>query len=193
MNDIKPFVLFADDTPDILEMLRIAAESRGWEVETAASAEEMLEKINALCDSRRCYDLVVADINFRNETNAVALDGVSALRQVRKKYPDLPFIFLSAWLEPLTMLEAKKLGAGAIEKPINPDDFLDRALHIIQFTATRYEGNERRSRSMNTTRFHRRATDRDASGENEIGVPLVLRQALERAAEAIAQRKKAHG
>lgn len=190
--DLIPYVLFADDTPDVLDMLRIAAQLRGWEVETASSAEEMLAKINGLCDRSRCYDLVVADINFRSPGDKPALDGVSALRQVRKKYPDLPFIFLSAWLEPLTMNEAKKLGASAVEKPINVDDFLDRALHIIQITAKRYDGKERRTHSMNTTNFHRRATDRRAD-DDAIGVPLVLRQALERASEAIAQRKKAHG
>jgi DNA-binding response OmpR family regulator len=188
MEEIKPFVLFADDTPDILQMLRVAANLRGWQVKTASSAEEMIDEINSVCDRHgRCFDLVVADINFRSEDGKPALDGVSALRQIRKKYPDLPFIFLSAWLEPLTTREAKKLNAATEEKPINPNEFLDRAYSIIQFTAQRYEGKERRRRSLNMTEHRRRTSDRD-----EIEVPAVLRDALEHAARAIAQRK-AHG
>ncbi len=179
MDAIKkqPFVLFVDDNTDILELLRQAGEMRGWRVETAETAEEMLEMINRVCAMEHtCYDLVVADINYFHSTEVMRLDGISALRQVRKKFPDIPFIILSAMLEPLTISEIKKLGAGYESKPFDIDVLFERAEEVMTLFSVPFTGVDRRKKSINLTNENRRLTDCP-----QLKVPKILRDAFQAA------------
>jgi CheY-like chemotaxis protein len=79
-----PFVLFADDDADTLEMLTFYAKSLGWRYDTARTGEEMLKKINERCGvAHECFDLVVGDLFYR--APGAMLDGLSALREIRKR------------------------------------------------------------------------------------------------------------
>lgn len=153
-----PHVLFADDARDILEMLTAYAETLGWRYETASTAEEMLHKINTRCrEANMCFDLVVGDLFYRSP--GATLDGLSALREIRKRFRDLPFIFLSGLMEALTKSEATKLGAHVAEKPVELPDFFARLASIIAMTKGKYEGPDRRTHSFNQTDHNRRCDD----------------------------------
>lgn len=189
-NTKPPFVLFADDNADILEMLALGARRRGWKVDTAGSAEEMLHRISESCqEGAVCYDAVVSDIRFVSEIPGVPmLDGVSALRQVRKRLPDLPFIFLTAFAEPMTVSEIKKMGSEVEEKPVDLARFLDRVETAAMMSrpavvSPAYVGEDRRKKSINRSGNFRRRTDPAI----EIGVPRVLQEAHD------AMGRKAHG
>lgn len=170
-----PCVLFADDNPDILRLLAVYAEGRGWRYQTARSAEEMLERINVHCaETDTCFDLVVGDLCYQSPGRT--LDGLSALREIRKKFRDLPFIFLSAYMEALTETEAKRLGAYVQEKPIHPEAFFDRLQHIVDMTKGGYKGPERRRRALNLTDHMRRREDLIQTAD-DLKVPEVLAEA----------------
>lgn len=161
VSDRPITVLFADDKRDILDMLRVAAELRGWQVETAATAEDMIAKINARCSAGGpCFDAVVGDMRYESERPGVLLmDGLSALREIRKQFRDLPFIFLTAYIEPRAVRMMKELGAGYEQKGVDLDQFLNRIESVVRQTRAAYRGPERRSRGINSSGQYRRQSD----------------------------------
>lgn len=169
----KPFILFADDNRDIIDMLGAMAEARGYRYQTASSAEGMLEQINLHCSTMHsCFDIVVGDLCYQKP--GAVLDGLTALREIRKRFPDLPFIFLSGMMEALTETEAKRLGAYVQKKPIDLEEFFDRLDAILSMTRGTYRGEERRRRSINLTTNNRRCDDPRYLEDVQLGVPPVL-------------------
>jgi DNA-binding response OmpR family regulator len=167
-----PLVLFADDSPEIMEMLTFNARREGWEYETASTAEEMLQKISARCsNAHECFDLVVGDLFY--DLPGAKLDGLTALREIRKKFRNLPFIFYSGLMEAMTKDEARKLGAFIEEKPTSVLDLFERIKEILALTS-RYEGPERRRRSFNQTDFNRRHDDESFHEEICLTVPPAM-------------------
>lgn len=172
-----PFVLFSDDDADTLEMLAAYAKSLGWRYETARTAEEMLTRINRRCaETHSCFDLIVGDLFYKSP--GAQLDGLSALREIRKRFRDLPFIFLSGLMEAMTKHEATKLGANVEEKPIDLPAFFKRLASIIALTKGEYHGPERRGRSFNQTEHNRRKDDQADLCENvNLATPTYLAEA----------------
>ena len=78
-------ILIVDDEQKIREMIRKYAVHEGFETDEASDGMEAVEK----CEMNH-YDLVVMDIMMPN------LDGFSAVKDIKKFDPDLPFIMLSA-------------------------------------------------------------------------------------------------
>jgi DNA-binding response OmpR family regulator len=180
----SPYVLFADDSPDMRELVQAALKTRSYCVDTAESAEEMLQMISKKCAGEgRCYDIVITDLRFRT-----GVDGLSALREIRKAFPNLPVIVLSGLLEPLTEGEAKRLGAGTIEKPIQVDAFMERIEHTLSLTQKHYIGPERRRRSFPPQECGSR---RRASDTGELKIPEVLKEAHREATARAATHRKA--
>ena len=79
-------ILIADDEPNIVELLRIEFSESGYEVVTAASGNECLDRIHATDP-----DLVVLDVRMPD------LSGSEVAMRLRSepKYKNLPIIFLT--------------------------------------------------------------------------------------------------
>jgi DNA-binding response OmpR family regulator len=142
-KDGNPYVLIADDDPDTLTMLKYFAEKRGWCVDTASTAREILEKVNEHCGRLgTCYDAVVADVNYfdANPGNGPRYTGISAASEIKKEYPDLPIVFMSAFRSQMTKDEALKYGDDFFDKPFDEkttrsvDMLLNRVETLISFT-----------------------------------------------------------
>ena len=84
MNEITR-ILAVDDEPDLRSLLRILLQSKGYQVEEAASGEEAL----AMVTSQPPYDLIIMDIMMPG------MDGVEACRQIRQ-HSSVPMLFLTA-------------------------------------------------------------------------------------------------
>ena len=114
-------VLIVDDDLDFLEMHSTVLKNRGYEVATAQSAKECLEKL----DKGR-PDLVVLDV-MMEKFDA----GFEVTKKIKKKYPTLPVLLLTS-IGLQTGLEfssnADVLAAtGAdllLDKPVSPDVFV---------------------------------------------------------------------
>ena len=78
-------ILAVDDEPDLRSLLRILLQSKGFQVEEAASGQEAL----AMVTDRPPYDLVIMDIMMPG------MDGVEACRQIRQ-HSSVPMLFLTA-------------------------------------------------------------------------------------------------
>lgn len=79
----KKKILFADDDPEIREVVRILLESEGYTVTEAASGSEAVSMVD---DS---IDLVILDVMMPGGS------GVSACAQIRKNFT-VPILFLTA-------------------------------------------------------------------------------------------------
>src|SRR3989304_8180886 len=102
-------LLIVDDEPNILTSLRRALEIEGYVVEVAGSGRVGLDKVED-----KDVDLVMLDVMMPE------LDGLSTLKQIRDKHPELPVIMMSGHGTVDTAVQAAKLGAhDFLEKPLS--------------------------------------------------------------------------
>jgi DNA-binding response OmpR family regulator len=79
-------ILIVDDDQSILRLYQEELEEEGYEIVTAASGAEGLEKFE-----REQPDLVTLDIHLPD------IDGIKLLRQMKEKRPRLPIIMSTAY------------------------------------------------------------------------------------------------
>lgn len=103
----KAEILVADDDPLLLELLVDTLTTIGHQatgVEDGLQALQQLEKAH--------YDLVISDVKMPN------MDGLQLLGEIRKRYPAMPVLFISAYLSQDMLVS------------INPDGFLAKPFRI---------------------------------------------------------------
>lgn len=111
-------LLLVDDEPNIRRFLSESLRKRGHVVESAASAEEALEKIAQIA-----VDLVILDINLPG------MDGLSALSQIQSFDEPPPVVMITAYGDVKSAVKAMKLGAyDYISKPFE----IAELEHIIE-------------------------------------------------------------
>jgi PAS domain S-box-containing protein len=94
-------VLYADDEPDLLELCRIFLEQTGeFRVDTVESAKDALVQL-----SKTPYDAIVSDYLMPE------MDGISLLKSVRERDPDIPFILFTGRGREEVVIEAVNNGA----------------------------------------------------------------------------------
>jgi DNA-binding response OmpR family regulator len=64
------------------------------------------------------YDLLIADIHLRG------FNGLHLVRQSYGEHPEMAFIIITGYDEPMMEVEAGRYGAEFIRKPIKPQEFL---------------------------------------------------------------------
>jgi DNA-binding NtrC family response regulator len=93
----------------------------------AASPEEGLALL-----ARESVDLVIQDMNFTADTTS-GEEGVALFREIRKLYPDLPVILLTAWTHLDAAVDLIKAGAADyLSKPWNDDRLLATVTNLIE-------------------------------------------------------------
>jgi DNA-binding NtrC family response regulator len=108
---VKP-ILIVDDEPIVRESLRNWLEDVGYKVVTAETGEQALELI-----ATRDFSVIILDIRLPGRT------GITVLREVKEKKPDIKVIIITAYPSSDLTAEAMKLGAiDYLVKPIAPDD-----------------------------------------------------------------------
>ncbi len=112
MRTSEKQILVLDDEEMILDLLQETFQSTGYEVDTASSGKEAFEK----CSSRR-YDLLVTDLKLPD------INGVEVLTRVKKKYPMMGVILITAYGSIKNAVQAMKKGAfDYVTKPFNLDE-----------------------------------------------------------------------
>jgi DNA-binding response OmpR family regulator len=110
---MKRRILLADDELAILLTLKAILEIHGFEVDTAASAEEAIAKLQV--DS---YHMVITDMKMEHEKS-----GYDVIRAAKQTVYDPAVAILTAF--PMLGSEYKKEGAQSmLVKPMNTDDLL---------------------------------------------------------------------
>jgi len=103
----KEKVLLVDDELEFIQVLSERMESRGVDVDTAASGHEALAKAKG-----KSYDAIILDLSMPE------MDGIETLRHLIEDNPDLQVILLTGYATLQKGIEAIKLGAmDFLEKP----------------------------------------------------------------------------
>ena len=104
-------ILVVDDERIVLESCRRALSER-FEVHTAKSADEALEAMG-----RELFSLVLVDIKMP------AKDGMTLMRQMKDRWPDIPVIIMSGYVTNETKKEVAETDAAIfLAKPFTPDE-----------------------------------------------------------------------
>jgi two-component system, NtrC family, response regulator PilR len=108
----KARVLVVDDEPSIRELLSILLEQEGYDVETADSVAQGIERMTA---SR--FELVICDLKLPDGS------GLEVLREGRRLEVADRFIIITAHTTPQHALEALRAGAAEyLSKPFDVED-----------------------------------------------------------------------
>lgn len=90
MNDsMKARILVVDDDPNLLELLVDTLATVGYRVTPASDGHKALDRLR----EQRFY-LVISDIKMPG------IDGISLMRKIRRRYPNLPVVFITGVLSP---------------------------------------------------------------------------------------------
>lgn len=112
MSTTKQKILIADDEPDILEILEFNLGAEGYEIQTAKSGIEAIEKARSFNP-----DLIILDIMMPG------LTGIEACKALRKmpEFSETLIIFLTALSDEKTEIAGLETGADDyITKPVSP-------------------------------------------------------------------------
>lgn len=107
-------VLVLDDEPELVETLREVLESAGFQVDAYTRPQDAIRAI-----LKKAPDIFLSDYRMPE------MNGSEVLDAIRKDYPELPVIFVSAYFDTTLLLRALREGLfSAIEKPVNFEDLI---------------------------------------------------------------------
>jgi len=116
-------LLFVDDEESMREVVKIALEKDGHQVDTAADGETALDLFRD-----RDYDMVIHDLKMPG------MHGIQLLRELRQVRAGIPIVILTAFAQWDTAVEAMRLGAyDYLRKPFDNDEvraLVQRALSL---------------------------------------------------------------
>ena len=108
-----PVILYVDDDPEALRVLKIGLEDRGYAVETAPGVKEALAFLATETPSLIITDLRMSPVN--------GFDFYIDLKK-QEAYASVPFIFLTAVEDDFARVYGQKLGVDAyMTKPVDLD------------------------------------------------------------------------
>ncbi|MEX1202715.1 MAG: response regulator transcription factor [Ferruginibacter sp.] len=111
-------ILIADDEPDILEILQFNLQQEGYDVTTAKSGDDAIEKAKKIEP-----DLIILDIMMPGK------NGIEACKQLRSMpaFQQTLIVFLSAMSDENTEIRGLETGADDyLTKPISPKILLSK-------------------------------------------------------------------
>ncbi|HCD65633.1 MAG TPA: DNA-binding response regulator [Prevotella sp.] len=133
MDEKDSRILVVDDEQDLCEILKFNLETEGYQVETANSAEEALEKDIA------SYNLLLLDVMMGG------MSGFQLAKQLKNSEvtAHIPIIFLTARDTENDTVTGFNLGADDyISKPFSIREVMVRVRAVLRRTASKLEGAE---------------------------------------------------
>jgi DNA-binding NtrC family response regulator len=110
----KQNILVVDDEKNMLRSLQNVLAAEGWGILTAESGTKALKVLQETPVS-----LIISDARMPE------MDGFGLLDAVKKKFPALPFIMMTAYATPQLAVRAIKAGAHHyLQKPFDPEELI---------------------------------------------------------------------
>jgi len=128
-------IVIVDDFPDIVGLLQEFLEQEGFPVVTAGSAEALRQQL-----TRHNVALTLLDIGLPDA------DGITLLPELKKNYPDLSVIMLTAVTDLQTALACLRYGA---------DDYLAKPVHFTDLLTTLRRVLEKRRLTIRNRQYQR--------------------------------------
>ncbi|HET9929717.1 MAG TPA: sigma-54 dependent transcriptional regulator, partial [Polyangiaceae bacterium] len=152
-------VLVVDDDAAVRQVLAALLTQAGFEVLRAGSGDEALRVLE-----RQPVDVIVSDVRMPG------LDGMALLARVRREWPEIPVILLTAHASVTLAVEAMKAGAhDFVEKPFEREG----VLFVVR-------------KALRATSAGRDAPPRNESSVDLLGVTEALDEVRERIRRAAA-------
>lgn len=122
-------ILIVDDEPNMRWVLGRALEQAGYTVHGAGGGEEAASLL-----LREAIDLVLLDLKLKGE------DGLTILRRLRERQPELVVIMLTAYGTVPTAVEAMQLGAADfLRKPFDVEEVTFKIARALERRAMQQE------------------------------------------------------
>jgi two-component system NtrC family response regulator len=159
----RPRILVVDDDTNLRWVLRTQLEQMGYAADTAESAAIALEAID-----REPPALVITDLKMPG------MSGMELLERIRRDYPEIPVLLMTAFGTIQSAVEAMRAGAyDYLTKPIDYDEFALSVSRVLEHF-----------RLVREVRELRASLDRKYGFENIIGHSEALLSVLDTAARA---------
>nr|HDM99882.1 sigma-54-dependent Fis family transcriptional regulator [Deltaproteobacteria bacterium] len=100
-DDTRPKILIVDDDQSLREFLEILLAKEGCDTFSASSGEKALR----LMENNEDISLVISDVKMPG------IDGMTLLKEIKTKYPDVPVILITAFASLDNAMAAMKEGA----------------------------------------------------------------------------------
>jgi DNA-binding response OmpR family regulator len=114
-------ILIVDDEDDFRIPLQTLLAQEGYLVDSASDGDEAID-----CIPNKNYDLVLLDITMKR------VDGLEVLKFIRKEFPAVKVIMLTAFADLKNALASKKLGANDfIGKPYDPFELMKKIEKVL--------------------------------------------------------------
>jgi two-component system cell cycle sensor histidine kinase/response regulator CckA len=121
----RPSILLVDDEEPIRKLMRVVLSDTGFRILQAGSSDEALGLLESHGAS---VHLVVTDIQM-----PPGMDGLSLAEAVRRRYPDLPVLFISGYSHFYSRL-SEILDQGRtwfLQKPFSPYQLVEAVKQAI--------------------------------------------------------------
>jgi DNA-binding NtrC family response regulator len=132
--------LVVDDNEAVRTAFDVLLSLHGARVVAAATPAEGLGALQA-CP----VDVVIQDMNFRREATG-GEEGIALFHEIRRRFPDMPIILLTAWTHLETAVELVKAGAADyVAKPWDDDRLLTTVRNLLDLRSARAEAQDIRA------------------------------------------------
>jgi two-component system response regulator GlrR len=121
-NQVNKKILIVDDDPNLLRLLGIRLSAAGYNVESAANAKIALGTLKSFQPH-----MVISDLRMEG------MDGMALFEQVRKQYPHMPVVIMTAHGTIPDAINATKQGVFSyLTKPFESQELLETVQKAIQ-------------------------------------------------------------
>ena len=130
MNLLKDIVLVIDDDHETLRLLKMALERAGFSVLTAASWEDVLDRVHLMYTNDSPIDVIVLDLMMPDRSG---FDIYRALKREMVNMP--PVIMLTAVTGMQQRVDARDLGVTKyLTKPTTPSKLIETIKEVVAET-----------------------------------------------------------
>jgi DNA-binding NtrC family response regulator len=146
-------ILVIDDSEALRTAFDVLLSIHGASVLGAADPPEGLAQL-----ASHPVDLVVQDMNFRRQATS-GQEGIDLFHEIRRRFPDVPIILLTAWTHLPTAVDLVKAGAADyLAKPWDDARLLTSIRNLLDLRSAREQAQEllaerRASRAALASRF----------------------------------------
>lgn len=137
-------ILVVDDDADMRELAQDMLNDRGHQVSVAGSGEEALKLL-----AEEDYAVVLTDLRMKG------MQGLELLNQIKREYPEVNVVLMTAFGSVDTAVEAMKHGASDyLTKPVKKDELIRVVERVIREAALRREVDRLRKEVRKEYSFH---------------------------------------
>ncbi len=105
-------ILIADDNKDVLQAIRLALKSEGYQADCVTSPADAIKRIQ-----QNQYATAIIDLNYHLDTTS-GQEGIELLQKIREVEPDLPVVVMTAWASIDVAVDCMRSGANDfLQKP----------------------------------------------------------------------------